>query len=129
MKFRTVVTYWVAGLLVFLASPAALPATPISGTIPQYDDISGGVLIAVPTPAGKSPTIDGSFNGWDLSGMQSTWNSPNQTTRFHANVALMYDENAIYVGAEISLPGRKLDNPNNPGFGYWNGDLLQFRLV
>ncbi|MEI8197930.1 MAG: hypothetical protein WCI73_18710, partial [Phycisphaerae bacterium] len=34
-----------------------------------------------------------------------------------------------YLGAQITLPGRKLRNPNGPQDGFWWGDSLQFRMV
>ncbi len=41
----------------------------------------------------------------------------------------MYDDDALYLGAQVSLPNRGLHNPNNPTDAFWNGDVLELRLA
>jgi len=44
-------------------------------------------------------------------------------------VAVMYDDEALYLGAKVGLPGRGIQNPNNPADAFWWGDEVEFRRV
>jgi len=90
-------------------------------------DLSQGLMRAVPAPNGP-PAMDGSDNGWDLTGAEPVWMSTQLAKQLHASIALNYDDNNLYVYAKVSLPDRKLKNHNGPTDGFWNGDILEFRL-
>lgn len=92
-------------------------------------DLSNGLMSAVPVKAGKAPTIDGDLKDFDLSGAEPAWISTQTIGQYNANLALMYDEDALYLGARLSLPNRDLHNPNNPIDAFWNGDVLELRLA
>lgn len=92
-------------------------------------DLTNGVMKAVPTPGGQAPVIDGDLSDWDLSAQEPIWIAPETAERLHADVALEYDADALYVSAKVSLPGRGLHNPNNPVDAFWGGDILEFRLA
>lgn len=92
-------------------------------------DLTQGLMYATPLQAGKAPVIDGDLADWDLSGAEPIWIASQTIRQYHGTVALMYDDNALYVGANISLPGRPLRNPNNPVDAFWWGDVLEFRVA
>ena len=91
-------------------------------------DLTDGLMFAVPTK-GAAPKIDGDLTDFDLSGAEPMWISPQTIGQLRANVALMYDRDALYLGATVSLPNRPLKNPNNPTDAFWNGDVLELRLA
>ena len=93
-------------------------------------DLTDGLMFAVPTKGGVAPVIDGDLKDFDLSGAEPIWIAPETIGQLRANVALMYDDNALYLGATVSLPnGRALKNPNNPTDAFWGGDVLELRLA
>jgi hypothetical protein len=92
-------------------------------------DLTKGLMWAVPTPGGKAPDIDGDLKDWDLSAAEPIWITAETAQQIQAHVALMYDADALYIGARISLPGRPIRNPNNPTDAFWWGDVLEFRLA
>jgi hypothetical protein len=99
---------------------AALPARAM--------DLSGGLMAAVPVPGGKAPAIDGDLSDWDLSRAEPVWVAEQTIRQLNAEWALMYDRDALYIGARASLPGRPLRNSASPVEQFWQGDLLQMRL-
>ncbi len=94
----------------------------------QAFDLSNGLMYAVPAPKGE-PALDGSDNGWDLSGAEPIWMSTQLAKQLHGSVALNYDDNNLYVYAKVSLPGRKMINHNGPADPFWGGDCVELRLV
>ena len=92
-------------------------------------DLTDGLMFAVPTQGGVAPVIDGDLKDFDLSGAEPMWIAPQTIGQLNANVALMYDADALYLGARVSLPNRALKNPNNPSDAFWNGDVLELRLA
>lgn len=92
-------------------------------------DLTDGLMFAVPTKGGVAPVIDGDLKDFDLSGAEPMWISPQTIGQLRANVALMYDADALYLGATVSLPNRGIKNPNNPTDAFWNGDVLELRLA
>ncbi len=92
-------------------------------------DLSGGTMYAVPVKDGKAPTVDGDLRDWDLSAAEPMWISNETAAELHASLAYMYDDEALYIGAKVSLPHRALRNPNNPVDGFWWGDELEFRIA
>ncbi len=95
----------------------------------QAMDLTNGLMFAVPVKDGQAPTIDGDLKDFDLSAIEPMWISPQTIGLTRAKVALMYDDDALYVGAQVSLPNRTLRNPNNPTDAFWNGDVLELRLA
>lgn len=93
----------------------------------QAMDLTNGLMFAVPV-AGGTPVIDGDLKDFDLSRAEPMWIAPQTIGQYRANVALMYDDDALYIGAQVSLPNRALRNPNAPTDAFWSGDLLQLRL-
>ena len=91
-------------------------------------DLTDGLMFAVPTKGGVAPLIDGDLKDFDLSGAEPMWISPQTIGQLRANVALMYDDDALYVGATVSLPNRALKNPNNATDAFWNGDVFELRV-
>jgi hypothetical protein len=92
-------------------------------------DLTNGVMLALPTPAGRAPAIDGDLRDWDLSAAEPTWLAPETVHLYQASLALLYDADALYVGVQAVLPNRPLRNPNNPQDAFWSGDIVQLRLV
>ena len=72
--------------------------------------------------------MDGSDKGWDLSGAEPVWMSAQLAKQLHANLALNYDNDNLYVYAKVHLPGRKLVNKNGPTDPFWIGDIIELRL-
>ena len=90
-------------------------------------DLTGGLMYAVPAPNG-TPSLSGADTGWDLTSVESMWVDPQNARLMHAKYALNYDENNLYVYARVSLPNRKLANPNSPTDSYYIGDMIEFRV-
>ena len=90
-------------------------------------DLSKGLMAAVPVK-NQPPTIDGDLSDWDLSRAEPMWVSEQVAAQLNAEWALMYDDEALYIGVRASLPNRALQNPNSPQDSFWQGDLLQMRL-
>ncbi len=105
-------------------APCLLLALPARG-----DNLAQGVAYAVPVPEGRPPLVDGNLADWDLSGAEPCWIGLETLERQHAVIAYQYDDQALYVGATVALPGRAIHNPNRPIDRFWHGDLLQLRLV
>lgn len=93
----------------------------VPGAMPQARalDLTGGVMEAVPTKNNQPPFIDGDLKDWDLSREEPIWVAPQTARDYHATVALNYDNDALYVGARVSLPNRGIVNPNNPVDAFW----------
>lgn len=86
-------------------------------------------LYAVPVP-GKV-VIDGQLDDWDLSGQIEMFVIQATRGTMNAKVAVMYDAEAIYLGADVNDPSPMMnlrDPRTDPGQG-WNADSCQFRLT
>jgi hypothetical protein len=115
----------ISSLRLALAS-AAIATLLWLGTYAQATDLSNGLMVAV--PAKGSPALDGSDTNWDLSGAEPVWMSTQLAKQLHASLALNYDADALYVYARVSLPGRKVVNPNSPLDQFWFSDCVELRL-
>jgi hypothetical protein len=85
-------------------------------------------MYAVPAP--KKVVIDGKLDDWDLSGAIDAYVMPETRETQNARFALMFDRQALYVGAIIRDP-TPLQNHNAPeteGHKGWDGDSMQFRI-
>ena len=86
-------------------------------------------LYAVPTP-GKV-TLDGKLDDWDLSGEIEMFVIQATRGTMNAKFAIMYDTEAIYLGADVNDPSPMMnmrDPRTDPRQG-WNADSCQFRLT
>ena len=81
-------------------------------------ELTDGVMYAVPTPGGHAPVIDGNLQDWDLSGAEEGWLTSQTAHTQHGRMALMYDDEALYLSARIALPNRGILNPNNLTDGF-----------
>ncbi len=86
-------------------------------------------LSVVPVP-GKV-VVDGSLDEWDLSGEILCYDYPETAERRYARMALMYDNDALYVGAFFKdfSPMMNMVNPRTDPVRGWDADCLQFRLI
>lgn len=91
-------------------------------------DYANGQMQAMPVKYGKAPVIDGNLEDWDLSAQEPVYISVQTVRSMHAEWAVMYDREALYLSAQVSLPNRPYRNPANPQDGYWWADCLQARL-
>jgi hypothetical protein len=100
-----------------------LPTSVIKGV-----DFATGEMQAVPVKDGKPPKIDADLSDWDLSAAEPVYISVQTAENMHAEWAFMYDADALYVSAKVSMPGRPYTNTNNPQNAFWGQDILQVRL-
>jgi hypothetical protein len=115
----------VRALLGALFTIALLAIAPAARAI----DLTGGLMYAVPTPGGHAPKIDGKLEDWDMSGQEPIW-AANQTAKImHGYVAAEYDDDALYLAANVTLPNRPLLNVNGPADAFWAGDVLELRVA
>ena len=90
-------------------------------------DLSQGVMLAVPVAQG--PKINGSLKGWNLAAADPIWMSVSTAKKMNALAVLEYTQRALYFGVRVTLPDRKIYNPNGPLDTFWKGDELELRLV
>jgi len=85
-------------------------------------------MFAVPAP-GKV-TIDGKFDDWDLSARLETYVMAATRDMQCGRLAVMYDADALYIGAEVrdTTPMMNRQSPEANGETAWDADSLQFRL-
>ena len=86
-------------------------------------------LFVVPVPG--EVTIDGELDDWDLSGQILSYNSEETRGRKNGRMALMYDDEALYIGARVQDPNPMMnrhDPEANPD-KVWNADSVQVRLI
>ena len=103
-------------------------ALAILTTASQAVDFCNGVMTAVPVKDGKPPVIDGNLDDWDLSTQEPCFISTQTADSMNAEWAVMYDNDALYLSAKVTMPGRGIYNPYNPQDGFWWGDILQVRM-
>ena len=85
-------------------------------------------IFCVPAPG--PVTIDGDLKDWDLSGEILTFVSAATRDIQSGRTALMYDQEALYVSAQIADPSPMMNRNDpavNPDFG-WDADAFQLRL-
>lgn len=116
-------------LLLFIACLLAGHSLPIKA---QGNDNGRGrhkQLYAVPAP--KKVVIDGKLNEWDLSGQIEMFVIQATRGTMNAKFAVMYDANAIYLGADVNDPNPMMNmrDPRTDPFQGWNADSCQFRLT
>ncbi len=114
-----------------LAGAAALLLVAYSQTTDANDNGRGlhKQLYAVPAP-GKV-VIDGKLDDWDLSGQIETYVVQATRATQSAKFAMMYDNEAIYLSADINDPSPMMnmrDPRTDPSQG-WNADSCQFRMT
>lgn len=86
-------------------------------------------MFAVPVP-GKV-VIDGKLDDWDLSGQILTYVSSESAETESARFAIMYDSDALYLGASVrdSNPMMNRHDPAVSGNIGWDADSCQFRMA
>ena len=86
-------------------------------------------MFAVPVP-GKV-TIDGKLDDWDLSGAITVYVVAATKDVQSGRIAVMYDADALYLGAEVRDPTPMMNRhaPEAEGDFAWDADSLQFRMV
>ena len=86
-------------------------------------------LYAVPAPA--KVVIDGKLDDWDLSGQIEMFVIQATRGTMNAKFAVMYDTDAIYLGADVNDPSPMMNmrDPRTDPHQGWNADSCQFRLT
>jgi len=86
-------------------------------------------IYAVPTPG--AVLIDGSLDDWDLSGQIEMYVIKETSDMQSAKFALMYDADALYLGAVVRDPNPMMNrhDPEVDAHKGWDADSCQFRLV
>jgi len=86
-------------------------------------------MFAVPAP-GKV-TIDGKLDDWDQSAMVNMYVVSETSDMQSAKFGLMYDKDALYLGAIIRDPSPMINrhDPKVDGDKGWDADACQFRLT
>jgi hypothetical protein len=81
-------------------------------------------------PAPDNLIMDGSLEDWDLSGQFASHCEPPYDAFYHLRGAMMYDENFLYIAAEVGdpFPMRSRVSPWEEKSLYGNGGCLAFRL-
>ena len=90
-------------------------------------DSLGAQISAV--PVGADIKIDGDLSDWDLSGEEWFCYSPELADKYSGKIAVMYDDNAIYLGCVIRTGGGPIYNPNTPSERPWEGHDVEFRII
>jgi sugar lactone lactonase YvrE len=82
-------------------------------------------------PVSGAVTIDGKLDEWDLSGQIEMFVMSETKEMQSAKFALMYDSEAVYLGAELRDPSPMMNrqDPAVNGNRGWDADSCQFRLV
>jgi hypothetical protein len=116
----------VASLVVFclLAVPRVAHAYAAIVNKTDHADIH-----VVPVPG--AVTIDGDLKDWDLSGAILMCVDESSKAAYSVRGAMMYDQNFLYIGAQIKDPTPMV---NNYAFGgqadmAWNADAIQIRFL
>jgi hypothetical protein len=86
-------------------------------------------MFAVPRPG--EVTIDGKLGDWDLSGQIWMYVIKATAEMQSARFALMYDDQALYLSAEVRDPNPMMNrhDPWVDGHKAWDADACQFRMV
>ena len=123
---RTAMNLWVTALVVLgMAFCCGMAAA-------QDEDICGWGLhkrvFAVPAP--KHIVINGKLDGWDLSAAVDTFVTLSAKETISGRLAIMYDANALYLGADVRDPTPMMNrhSPEADGEMAWDADSLQFRF-
>jgi hypothetical protein len=85
-------------------------------------------IFVVPRPG--PVVIDGDLGEWDLSGQILVYVAPETSAMHSARLALMYDDQALYVGGVVRdpTPMMNLHDPAVSGESAWDADAFQLRL-
>lgn len=90
----------------------------------QYDKL---FVVPKPGPVG----IDGKLDDWDLSASLPICVVPETAETQSATFALMYDDEALYLGGKVrdTSPMMNRHEPEASGNKAWDADACQFRIV
>lgn len=86
-------------------------------------------MYAVPAP--RHAKNDGKLTGWDLSAMIHMYVVSETSDMQSAKCALMYDKDALYIGAIVRDPSPMMNrhDPKVDGDKGWDADSCQFRIA
>jgi hypothetical protein len=86
-------------------------------------------LFVVPRPG--PVVIDGKLDDWDLSGQVWVYVAPETSEMQSARIALMYDQEALYVSGVVRDPTPMMNrhDPKVDGDRAWDADAFQFRFL
>ena len=108
---------------------ATLASTALLALPGRALDLTNGVMQAVPTKNAQPPKIDGDLSDFDLSASEPIVLAEQTARSYNADVALNYDDAALYIAARVALPNRRIHNPNSPVDAFWGGDVLELRVA
>jgi len=82
-------------------------------------------------PAPDNVTIDGDLADWDLRGQFASRCEPPYDSFYHVEGAMMYDDEFLYIGANVGdpFPMRSTVSPHEERTLYGNGGCLAFRIA
>ena len=103
-------------------------ADALAGNALAIDEM-GAEMVAVPVPAGKAIAIDGDLSDWDLSAQEWLAVAAEVAERFNARVAVMYDDDFLYLSIDGHTGGGPLVNANKPSERPWYGHSVEFRCI
>ncbi len=124
---RTEIGKWLLTVIV-----AGWAATCCFTAAAQEEDVCGWGLhkrvFAVPAP--KNIKINGKLDGWDLSAAVDTFVTLSAKETVSGRLAIMYDADALYLGADVRDPSPMMNrhSPEGDGSLAWDADSLQFRF-
>ncbi len=98
-------------------------------TVALSVDEMGATMTAVPVPKGVTVKIDGDLADWDLSAQEWVAVSPEIADRFSGNIAVMYDDNAVYLAVDSTTGGGPMINFNKPNERPWQGHSIEIRFI
>ena len=81
-------------------------------------------------PAAKKVVVDGKLDEWDLSGQVTMYVVSETMDMQSAKFAILYDADALYLGAEVRDPSPMMNrhDPKVDGDKGWDADACQFRM-
>ena len=108
---------------------AVIGAWVLSAGVACSVDEMGDTMTAVPVPKGVTVKVDGDLADWDLSAQEWAAVTADVADRFSGNVAVMHDEDALYLAVDATTGGGPFVNRNKPHERPWWGDSIEFRCV
>ncbi len=122
--------FWPERFVRYLPDPAdpEAPHDPSRRRVSPYNK-PAHEAIRIPR-APQTVTIDGALDDWDLSGQFTSRCEPPYDSFYHLQAAMMYDDQALYIGAIVGdpFPMRSTVSPHEERNLYGNGGCLAFRI-
>lgn len=114
-------------LVAFGLFAAVLPSLHAYFAVVNSTDHTEMHIVPAPGPV----TLDGDLKDWDLSGAILMKLDESSQTVYAVRGAMMYDRDALYIGAQVKDPTPMLNNyafTDDMGMT-WNADAIQIRFV